>query len=83
MKQIWKYRVPLNENPVINMQVGAKVLSFQEQHGELCLWAVVDPKANVEPRKFKLVGIGHPFDPDAKYIGTTQLGAFVWHLFEI
>lgn len=52
----------------------------------LCVWALVNPEANKEIRKFRLFGTGHPFpeDEDLIHVGSFQMeqGKLVFHLFE-
>lgn len=84
--KIYKYEVPITENPTINMEVGAKILSFQIQRGKPVIWALVNPNAPTEERWFTLVGTGMdlPEYGDLEFIGTIQMesGDLVWHLFE-
>lgn len=81
---IWKY--PLDEagRQTLLMPRGARVLCVQVQADEMQLWALVDDRAPNEPRNFAVYGTGHdlPGKP-GEYLGTVQLGAFVWHVFEI
>jgi hypothetical protein len=45
--------------------------------------AEVDPDAPNEPRQFLIRGTGHLFEPTTVvYVGTAQIGAFVWHVYE-
>jgi hypothetical protein len=68
------------------MPVGAKILSVQAQHNKPTIWALVDPVADKETRRFFVVGTGWPIDPDrlakSEFCGSVQIGAFVWHVFE-
>lgn len=84
---IFKYPVPLDGVAEIQMHKGATVLTVQAQGGIPCIWAIVDPDAEMEIRRFRLFGTGHPLDidlPQYRYIGTFQLagGGFIGHLFE-
>jgi len=86
--KIFKYNVAPQKIITIPMPQGAEILSFQVQHGEPCIWALVDEKAIFENRYFKLFGTGHEVYQDMgvvrKFIGTIQLdnGNLVFHLFE-
>lgn len=90
-KVIWKFDLKPNEGDemvaVVNMPVGAQVLTVQMQYGEPRLWALVDPNAPKADRRFQVVGTGHKFNPkpSAHYLGTFQMqsGAFVFHVFEV
>lgn len=83
---IWKFELPVEDEPSVRMPLGAEVLTVQTQAGKPCLWALVDPAAPKHDRRFRIVGTGHPFDDaDAhRYIGTFQMhgGALVFHVFE-
>ena len=79
---IWKY--PLF--PTINklpFPVGARVLTVQEQDGNLCLWVQVDVNAEREERIFTVYGTGWvmPKNPGT-YVGTAQLQSLVFHVYE-
>jgi hypothetical protein len=83
LKTIWKY--VLQPESVLDMPIGAQVLSVREQGQEICLWALVDPLADKEKRKFVSFGTGHdiPSQP-MTFIGTAHLGggSLVFHVFE-
>lgn len=95
-KVIWKF--PLTTLDKIEMPAGAEVLSVQMQHGQACLWAVVDPAAQRETRRFCIHGTGSGFDHDhGRFVGTFQMDgghrvsrngnhardSLVWHLLEV
>lgn len=91
MNVVWKY--PLDE-PVteVEMPAGATILSVQTQyvgqpHEQPVLWAQGDPDEPKVPRRFVIVGTGHPFNGSHRihYLGTFQLlaGAFVGHVYEV
>lgn len=85
-KQIWKYQlltIGINE---IEMPKGAKILSLQMNNKIPCIWAIVNPNAEKEIRRFNIYGTGHNItEDDLKYIGTFQMhnDMLVFHLFEI
>jgi hypothetical protein len=82
MKRIYKYEF---KEGSIEMPIGAKILSIQNQDDRLYIWALVDTDAECEFRYFTIVGTGHDF-PEAdefNYINTIQDGPFVWHIFEL
>jgi hypothetical protein len=88
MKKIYKYSVELTDIFTLDMPKGAQILSVQEQYGEPQIWAIVDPKADKETRRFRLIGTGHPIEENTSmmsFLGTFQLdnGEFVGHLFEL
>jgi hypothetical protein len=90
MKAVWKYTL----KPVVTLDIpmGAEILTIREQGEDICLWALVDPEAEKEPRRFLVVGTGHTVpDPDEgpeislRYIGSAHLqrGSLVFHAFEV
>jgi hypothetical protein len=86
-KQIWKY--VLSTPPItIEIPKDSKILTVQEQFGEICLWVLVNPTAPKEKRTFEVYGTGHAITYDMgidrNYISTVQLiGAqLVLHVFE-
>ncbi len=87
MKKIWKYTLAVSDHPVITMQKGAIILSVDVQHGAgVQVWALVDPEAPTELRRFRVAGTGHPLEEDIellRFIGTVQMmgGQLVWHIF--
>lgn len=83
MKTIWKFVL----QPVCELEIpkGAELLSLHEQGEDICLWALVDPAAEKEVRKFCGFGTGHDVpDTPLKFIGTAHLrgGALVFNVFE-
>lgn len=84
MKTIWKYT--LEPRCQLQMPTGAEVLTMREQGEKICLWALVDPSAEKEPRQFYSFGTGHDIDDlPMKYVGSSYLerGALVFHAFEV
>lgn len=85
---IWKYPLEAEDEQVMAMPKGARILTVQTQNETPCLWAMVNPtEARIEKRKIYTHGTGHPVadDPDTlAYLGTYQLrgGALVFHVFE-
>lgn len=90
---IYKYTLPepLPFNAcVVELELprGAWVLDFQVQDSEIRLWAVVDPNADKEIRRYLVQGTGHPITQvedldDLVWEATVQRGSYVWHIFEI
>lgn len=80
MRKIYKYVI---ENKVM-MHRDAIIVSVQLQHGVYTIWAVVDPDAPLEERRFAIIGTGWTIENHhKKHLATLQdsLG-FVWHVFE-
>ena len=72
-----------NEEFIIKIPKGAEVLCVQMQNDAPQIWAIVDPNAEEEERKFLLAGTGWDQDLSKyRYVGTFQALPFVWHLFE-
>ncbi len=88
MLTVYKYEIPAEDEFTIDLPAGAQPLSFQEQRGAGCMWALVDPEARTTKRRFRLAGTGHPIEHDAgalRFVGTAQFrgGGLVFHLFEV
>lgn len=87
-KTIWKFEIETADLNTVNMPKGAEILTVQNQMGNPCIWALVDPAQETELRAFEVFGTGHEvycdMGIDRKYIGTYQLhgGALVFHVFE-
>lgn len=87
MKTIWKYPFEITDEFDLNMSRGAEILSVAYQHTRPTLWVLVDSEAEVQVRKFRVIGTGHPIEDDNSliYLGTIQdpnIG-LVWHLCEM
>lgn len=84
---IWKFPLKLTDSQDVEMPLGARILSVAEQHGVICMWALINPHPEVgrASRQINIIGTGHPavYEYDADYIGTvlTCGGDFVWHVF--
>jgi hypothetical protein len=83
-KVIWKYIITYEKNKY-EMPKGAKILSVQEQNGQICLWVLVEPDAEREIRIIEIAGTGLPIKIKESwiFIGTVQTDWFVNHIFEI
>lgn len=97
MLSVWKFPLGVavdsgillkwDSEQYIEMPVGAKILSGNMQFGVACLWALVDPQARREMRRFYVVNTGGSLPDDFKekeFITTLILaeGTFVLHVFE-
>jgi hypothetical protein len=87
MTTIWKYDLFEVDEQEITIPFGYELLSVQVQNGQVCLWAKVEPKNELDKVTIIIHGTGHPADDthNAKFIGTFQLygGSFVGHVFAI
>lgn len=85
-RAVWKFPIPAPME--IPMPKGAKILTVASQFKTPTMWALVDPDADLEHRKFFIAGTGHPMPNAADewtYLGTAHdvdgLG-LVFHFFE-
>lgn len=89
-KSIWKYQIDVKTNTLLKMPKGAIVLSVQNQHETICLWAQVDPNhSEIEERLFQVFGTGATLPEEEEFtkrihIDTVQMlkGSLVLHVFE-
>lgn len=82
---IYKYPLIANGRSFITLELpwDAVPLSFQMQNDIPTLWVEMkQTTANLVKRTFLCVGTGISFEGKWNYIGTTQDGGFVWHLYE-
>lgn len=89
MLTVYRYPVSVKEDYFsLHLPSSARVLTFQAQYENPCMWVLLDPDAPPEARHFRLAGTGHPIKEDLTwldYIGTCQIygGSLVFHLFEV
>jgi hypothetical protein len=83
MRTIHKYPLYVTDMQVVMMPVGARILSVDNQRDMLTLWAEVDTEAPSEGRVIHVAGTGNPLNApsDSDFIGTVQMGQFVWHIY--
>lgn len=86
MKKIFKYVLEITDEQTIQMPVGAKVLSVQNQEGKPCLWALVDPEqTSKESINVAMFGTGNPIEDwqlkGFSFLGTIQINWLVLHVF--
>lgn len=85
-QEIWKYELAVTDRQVVEMPLGAQILTVQVQRDVPCLWAIVSTDAKRMPRTIDTFGTGHAISGSpGRYIGTYQLnrGALVFHVFEV
>lgn len=83
MRTVWKFSLRLVDGwQVVDMPLDAIPVRFGMQGDSPQLWAMVDTDKPSEPRRFAVVGIGHPIPDGGEHVGTCDHGVFVWHLFE-
>jgi len=89
-KIIYKYPLVIQDVQTIKLPANAEILSVQSQiintfrDRELFLWAMVNPQLDTEQeRTIHIIGTGNSMPNKVlKYLGTTQMNTFVWHIFE-
>ena len=85
MKTIYKYPIKIVDHQVLNLPMGAEILTVQTQKGEPFLWAKVDTdERETTEVNIYVHGTGHPVrDETAVYLGTIQQfnGDLIWHVF--
>ena len=84
-KAIWKFPVDGN-SASIEMPRGSEVLCAKVQHERIYIWAICDPKEDLEGRSFEIIPTGAPLyqEETLKYIDTVMQagGSLVFHIFE-
>lgn len=88
-RTIWKFPFRIADNVTLLMPAGAQLLhvgpSNEPGRGDLCLWALVYPEQGKVQRHLNVYGTGHQVDHrhhKETHVGTVELGAFVWHVFD-
>lgn len=86
MRVIHKFELDIVDSQTIALDWDAQILSVQEQHGKVSLWALVNTENGKGNRIIRIIGTGHPITEgeELEYLGTVQQmhGALVWHVFE-
>jgi len=87
MKTIYKYELPVSDHFVLEMPLGARVLTVQIHRERPYIWVLADANQTVtESRHFCCIGTGHPIEENGalNYIGTFKIlvDTLVFHLFE-
>jgi hypothetical protein len=91
MKTIHKYEIPITGNYVeIELPEDFFFLSLQNQNDRCIMWGETDTNSKKEKIGFIVLGTGHDIERITEnlkmrrgvYVGTVQIGAFVWHIFQ-
>lgn len=84
MKRVLKFTLPVDDNVhTINMpDSGTILLGVQQRLDVVCLWEI-DGGRPWRCRRLRVFGTGQPIPDDARYVGSTQAGPLVWHVFEM
>ncbi len=84
MQTIHKYPIEITDSQEVMLPDGARILTVQLQHGQACLWALVESENPLKPRRILSYGTGHPVsDSNMQYISTIQIegSSLVFHFF--
>lgn len=82
MRTIHKYPlVIIPSEQVIETYALMIPLAVQLQNGHPTLWYQVYTASPRVYRTVHIVGTGHEVPPDCDYIGTVQIGSYVWHFY--
>src|SRR5690606_36639864 len=83
MQTICKYRLDVTEAQILTVTKGAELLTVQMQNGQPHIMARLDTDPPSKTRTIVMVGTGRLIaDDDLTYVGTVQIGAYVWLYFE-
>jgi hypothetical protein len=83
MITIWKFALAVTNRQSFSLPADAKVLCVQTQQGQGVMWVLLNISQAMITRTFRTVGTGNVYEGNVdNYIGTYQLGSFVWHVFE-
>lgn len=85
--RIWKWKLRITDEQIVDLPIAAMILTAQMQEGELCLWALCSEDAPKEERRIRIYGTGHEIQRHSsmKYISTFQIpeAGLVFHVFEV
>ncbi len=82
---IWRYQLQVKDSMMVNLRVGAKIMTIALQDGIPTLWAMCDPNAPMSCRLIVCRGTGFEFaESDVGiHLGTVVTAdGFVWHYFD-
>lgn len=81
---VWKFTLAAMDEQIIEWPTINRPLSIQIQHGQPCLWSLVDPDSPRIRVKLRTFGTGHEGIPSGMdYVGSYQIsgGMLVFHVF--
>ena len=88
MRTIWKYNVPITDNPTFTAPRGARIIHVgmaPNLPGILSLWVQVDTRYTDEECSVFILGTGHPMPEtpmQLRHAGTVVSAPFVWHVYQ-
>ncbi len=82
--KIFKYNLPIKPDITIQIPSNSKFLSLQVQDGIPVIWFLVYEENPLTNMHISVYGTGQEINQGniKLYIGTIQVGSFVWHFFE-
>ena len=87
MRSIWKFKLT-DDNTRIKEKVIKWLSVGYDLSGNICVWAIVDPEAEIDERveyDILQIGTGWDFSQDEldnmEFIGTVKEGPYTWHIF--
>lgn len=87
MQSVWKYTLEAKESQKVEMPLGAKILSAEEQNDQIVIYAIVDPdEETYETFVVVVVGTGHETHfalHDMNFLNTVKMenGKLMFHVF--
>lgn len=85
MRVIHKYQLLVLDEQTLSLPRGAKPLDVQDQHGVICLWAIVETTEPLVDRIVRIFLTGEPITDGvaiSSYVCTVQTtDGLVWHVF--
>lgn len=89
MNTIWKYDLEIIDRQIVEVPLGAMLLSVKTQgENKVCVWYQVDSRLPLRSRTVAIIGTGHTLPADChsnNFVDTvlTFGGKNVWHVFDI
>lgn len=85
MRTIYKYSLrSVSYKQQVSLPDNSKVLHVGVQNDQIMLWALLQntDNLNLVAKNFYVVATGGPVpETPTDYIGTVQIGVYVWHVF--
>tara|TARA_R110000772_G_scaffold267971_3_gene393563 strand:+ start:7227 stop:7493 length:267 start_codon:yes stop_codon:yes gene_type:complete len=82
MDTVWKFPIVHGSN-ILELPRNPQWLTVGEQHGNLMVWVIVNDRNETTEYTIDVFGTGQELTPASLryWIGTQQIGPFVWHVF--
>jgi hypothetical protein len=82
MPTIHKYPLLWGETFQLALYTGAEILTLQMQNDRPCVWVREQVSDMRQVLNLRWVGTGQEAPATSRYLGTVQVGGYVWHLFQ-